>query len=74
MQCNRRGICVEREFHRLGWRQRYRGLNLGRYTERSEGGSTTVQLGTNVHSKGWGRCKQNGMEADVQKTDIAGQM
>ena len=27
-----------------------------------------------VQSKGWGRCKQNGMEADVQRTDIAGQM
>ena len=40
----------------------------------SEGGSTIVQLGTSVHSKGLGRCKQNGMEADVQKTDIAGQM
>ena len=74
MQCNRRGIYFERKVHRMGWRQRYRGPNVDRYTERSEGGSTTVQLGTSEHSKGWGRCKQNGMEADVQKTDIAGQM
>ena len=42
------------------------GQGLDRYQERSEGGSTQDRVGTGVHRTGLGRCKQNGMEADVQ--------